>query len=130
MFNFSKVETKVCPVTQVIEKTITPDKVVEMYDHTEKVAITNIAKKHLFNENILKGVVIQRAIEGFEGTSIFHVSFILNGQQFTETVKIIATESAMIRSRADARILLANRMAEAVARKVIASISVENLCAK
>jgi len=51
-------ESKVIAITKEIEKSITPDKVVEMYDVIKEEVEKNIIKKLRIESNLLKGVAI------------------------------------------------------------------------
>ncbi len=57
-YNF-KSETKVCPVTRVIEKTITPNKVTEMYDTVREEVINSILRTVVIKDNRMEGVLIE-----------------------------------------------------------------------
>jgi hypothetical protein len=56
--HISNTETKVCPVTQVVEKTITPDKVTDMYDKVKQEVENSILRTYIIDDNDLKGIVI------------------------------------------------------------------------
>lgn len=48
-------ETRVTPVTRVIEKSISPDKVVEMYDKTEEEVRKHLIRKIVIQDNSFNG---------------------------------------------------------------------------
>ncbi|MFK5282012.1 hypothetical protein ACI3PL_20890, partial [Lacticaseibacillus paracasei] len=52
-------ETKVCPVTQVVEKSISPDKVTEMYDKVREEVLNSILRTVVIKDNRMEGVLIE-----------------------------------------------------------------------
>ena len=54
-------ESKVVAVTKETEKTISPDKVTEMYDAVREQALKDIVASLRVEENILNGIVVQFA---------------------------------------------------------------------
>jgi len=51
--------SKVCPVTQVIEKTITPDKVTDIYKEVREEVINSILRTVVIKDNRMEGVLIE-----------------------------------------------------------------------
>jgi hypothetical protein len=83
-----KKESKVVAVTQVVEKTITPDKVTEMYDKVRAQAEKDVISSLRVESNTLNGVVIQIADEYSTATSRLHTRFVLNKKEYTD-VKVL-----------------------------------------
>lgn len=83
-----KSESKVVAVTKEIEKTISPDKVTEMYDSVREQAEKDVIASLRVQSNTLNGVVVQIADEYSTATSRVHTRFILNGQEFTNVFTI------------------------------------------
>jgi hypothetical protein len=83
MFNTQvyKSETSVCPVTRVIEKTISPDKVTEMYDKVKDEVENNFVRKFIIKENNLHGVVTEHIENQLAKSKIIMVRFVLNNEE-------------------------------------------------
>lgn len=58
-YSYNKTESKVVAVTKEIEKTISPDKVTEMYDAVREQAENDILRSYKIESNTLNGVVIE-----------------------------------------------------------------------
>ena len=114
MFNSSKVETKVCPVTQVIEKTITPDKVVEMYDKVREEEAKAVAKRYIFSDNILNGFILEKNETAF-CTRRLHIGFTLNGKMIETEV---ALHDGVVLSKSDAFVYLRDEISKAVSNQI------------
>lgn len=78
-------ETRVTPITQVVEKSITPDKVVEMYDKVKEEVEKKMLRSFVIEGNQMNGVVIE--IENDYGQDIHKVlsRFNLNGVEYLRT---------------------------------------------
>lgn len=74
----SRTESKVVAVTKEIEKTISPDKVTEMYDKIRAEVEHDIIKTHVINTNIIKGMVIEVADRYETRTKKVYTAFNLN----------------------------------------------------
>lgn len=84
----TKHETRVTPVTRVIEKSITPDKVVEMYDKTEEEVRKNLIQKIVIQDNSFNGsITIWDNPNRMVKEIVVH--FTLNGKEFTQKEQII-----------------------------------------
>lgn len=57
-------DTVVTPITRVIEKTVSPDKIAEIYAEVYKEAEKNILRKYLIKTNMWEFVVIERMTDG------------------------------------------------------------------
>jgi hypothetical protein len=83
MFNTTnyKSESKVVAVTKVIEKSITPDKVTEMYDKIYTEVEKAIIQKLVVNNNLMKGAAIELNQDHANNDSIVLLRFTLNGEE-------------------------------------------------
>lgn len=118
MFNKTiyKSETVVTPVTRVVEKTVTPDKVVEMYDQSKKEAEMKVVRSFVIEGNQLNGVVVQFS-ESYEQTKTFVITaFTLNGKEYTEK---FALEDKFVFDAAGAFSLLKKHFTDVVSNKLI-----------
>lgn len=77
-----KNESKVVAVTKEIEKTITPDKVTEMYDKCKAQAEKDLIRAVRVEGNFLNGTVFEYRSHYAKGTLLFHYHFVLNGRDF------------------------------------------------
>ena len=89
---YHKTESNVVAVTKEIEKTITPDKVTEMYDKVRAQAERDVITSLRVESNSLNGVVVQIADNYSEATSRVHTRFILNGKEHTGVETINSRE--------------------------------------
>ena len=76
-----KTETKETPVTRVIEKSITPDKVVEMYDQAEKEAEKRIIRRMSIKNNLISGSVVEMQLDEKTASNKIYIRFQLNGEE-------------------------------------------------
>lgn len=86
--NYYKSETKVCPVTQVVEKTISPDKVTEMYDKVYAEVQNNYVKNFDVKSDYLNGTVVEFSDEYNTLQRKVMTRFNLNGQEYTFLITI------------------------------------------
>jgi len=79
--------TTVTPVTRVIEKSITPDKVTDMYDKVHEEVEKTILRKIVIDDNYLKGSIIT-IVEPDNNSHRVILRFTLNGKEhiFSETI--------------------------------------------
>jgi len=92
--NVYKTETKVVAVTKEIEKTISPDKVTEMYDAVRAQAEKDVIASLRVEDNILNGVAVQIADQFDTATSHLYTRFTLNGDEHSNQW-IIPTREAL-----------------------------------
>lgn len=78
-----KTETTVTPITQVIEKTITPDKVTEMYDAVKEEVLNSIVRTYTVETNSLRFVVVEYINKLDTFTTKYRACFKLNGKEYT-----------------------------------------------
>lgn len=88
----TNIETTVCPVTQVVEKTITPDKVTEMYDSVREQAEKDILRTIIINDNTLNGVIIEKRDDFGNHQRKLLYRFTLNGIEYIERDFVINQE--------------------------------------
>jgi hypothetical protein len=91
-------ESKVVAVTKETEKTISPDKVTEMYDAVREQALKDIVASLRVEENILNGIVVQFADAYDTASSKIYTRFILNGEEHIDHHEI-STREALDNSR-------------------------------
>lgn len=77
-----KTETTVTPVTRVIEKSITPDKVTDMYDKVQKEVLENIVRKGVIKTDNLNDISFLVFEEVHSGNKVLKVSFKINGKDY------------------------------------------------
>ena len=77
-----KHETTVTPVTRVVEKTITPDKVTDMYDSVREQVGKDVIASIRVESNVINGVVMQLNDSVSDRTSHIFVRFTLNGKNY------------------------------------------------
>lgn len=75
-------ETKVCPVTQIVEKTITPDKVTEMYDKVKEEVENSLIRTYLVKNNLIDGIGAIFHNNASTMTKYYIIRYILNGKEF------------------------------------------------
>lgn len=87
MFNKTIIqhESKVVAVTKEIEKTITPDKVTEMYDKVREEVEKNLIQKVEVQSNYLNGVIMEIGHEYHTGMKKIYTRFSLNGKDYIES---------------------------------------------
>lgn len=86
MFNTTihKHKSEVVAVTKEIEKTISPDKVTEMYDKIHEEVEKTILRKLVIESNFLNGVTMETQDRYDDRTRHIHLRFTLNGKEFLE----------------------------------------------
>jgi hypothetical protein len=86
MFNSTtyKHETTVTPVTRIVEKSITPDKVTEMYDKVREEVERNFVQMIKIESNTLNGVVVEFTDQFDTNTRKYYTRFVLNGDEHTD----------------------------------------------
>jgi hypothetical protein len=92
--HYYKSESKVVAVTKEIEKTITPDKVTEMYDKVRAQTEHDVIASLRVDSNLLNGVAVQIIDEFSTATSRLHTRFIINGKEYEDTI-ILEVEGAL-----------------------------------
>lgn len=87
MFNkyITENNTRVTPVTRVIEKTITPNKVTEMYDKVRAQAERDMIQVFKIQSNTLNGVVLELHNQYDTLTKKIMTRFSLNGKEYIDT---------------------------------------------
>jgi len=80
-----KTETTVTPVTRVVEKTITPDKVSDMYKEVRAEVEKNIVQMVKIESNLLNGVAIELRNSHDTYARKIYTRFILNGKDHVNT---------------------------------------------
>jgi len=85
MFNtYNKTDSKVVTVTKEIEKTISPDKVVEMYDAVRKEVEKSILRTITVSDNQMSGLVVEYEKDHGTNQKILLYRFVLNGKETIE----------------------------------------------
>lgn len=74
-------ETKVCPITQVVEKSITPDKVTDLYKEVTKEVKKSIVQSIEVRGNLINGVAVEMKYNVNILNREIIISFILNGEK-------------------------------------------------
>lgn len=84
MFNKTiyNTETKVVAVTKEIEKTITPDKVTEMYDSVKEQVKSDLIRAFTFKSNSLEGTVMMFSDDVATAVTRYKAGYKLNGEMF------------------------------------------------
>jgi hypothetical protein len=77
-----KTESKVVAVTKEIEKTITPDKVTEMYDKVKDEVEKSFVRAFRIETDILNGIVVEFADKLDTMQRMTYTRFILNGKEY------------------------------------------------
>lgn len=80
MLDSYQFETKVTPVTRVIEKSITPDKVTDMYLDVKKEFESSISQTLRVSDNYFSGIAIESVNYGFR---TIVTNFTINGKKYT-----------------------------------------------
>jgi len=90
MFNRTTInhESKVVAVTKEIEKTISPDKVTEMYDKVHEEVEKTILRKVAIEENDMHGVVMEVQNRYDTRSRNIHLFFVLNGKEYHSTEEV------------------------------------------
>lgn len=87
-------KTKVCPVTQVVEKSITPDRVTDMYDDVREEVEKSILRKIVVNDNSFNGAMIETYSPEI-GARKISIRFTLNGKEYLKD-KIVTDEASFV----------------------------------
>ena len=87
-----KHNTTVTPVTRVVEKTISPDKVTEMYDAVRKEVEEDIIAKVLVQDNFMNGVVLYMENRFDTVSKIILTKFNINGKEYIQKDYIVPLE--------------------------------------
>lgn len=90
--NYYKSETTVTPITQIIEKTITPDKVTDMYDAVRKEVEEDIITKVLVQDNFMNGVVLYMENRFDTASKIILTKFNINGKEYIQKDYLVPLE--------------------------------------
>lgn len=77
-------ETKVVAVTKEIEKSITPDRVTDMYDKVRSEVEKTIVRSILVQNNVLQGIVIETFDDYLTRSRHIHLRFTLNGKEYMD----------------------------------------------
>lgn len=77
-------ESKVVAITKEIEKTISPDKVTEMYDAVREEVENTIVRSYIVDSNMLKAVLLEVEPRYDRRTREGLLRFVLNGKEYIE----------------------------------------------
>lgn len=115
MFNKTTiVRTHTSPVTRVVERSISPDKVTEVYKEVKDEVEKKIVRSFVFNDNKVNGVVVEVEPDYEQAIRHLLVRFTLNGQENTR--KITQPKESFLRD--DAYHLLVGEFANEVMKMV------------
>ena len=103
-------------VTKEIEKSITPDKVVDMYDKTLKEAESKILQSFVFDSNYLNGVVVEVQPDYLNARKSALLRFELNGRKHEDKIDI-GKETTLTRTLAYE--LLFNGIRDSITREML-----------
>lgn len=92
--NIYKSESKVVAVTKEIEKTISPDKVSEMYDVVREEVEKNIVRSIHIQSNLMEGAALEINRKYDTRTTDYIIRFVLNGEE--EIYRGSFTDSEML----------------------------------
>ena len=83
MFNSYNIkhESKVVAITKEIEKTISPDKVTEMYDAVREQAENNILRTIIVKDNQMNGIIVEYSTDISTNQKKVMYRFTLNGKE-------------------------------------------------
>ena len=84
-FRINLPEPKICPITQVVEKTITPDKVTEMYDSVREQVEKDVLRTIVIKDNSLNAVILELRHEFSTDQRRLLFRFTLNGKEYIQT---------------------------------------------
>lgn len=101
MLNTTIYKTQVTPVTRVVEKSISPDKVTDVYKQVKEEVEKTLIRSLVVESNHMNGVA-QMFYEFQEGRKKIRTKFNLNGKEYIETTYVkldeIDNDSALIDS--------------------------------
>lgn len=106
-------ESKVVAVTKEIERTISPDKVTEMYDAVREEVEKNVVQVIRIEDNIMKGVVVEFFDDFRNHEKKARARFTLNGEEFMEEM-ILARDQLFTKS--DAYMFLMTSYTQAITK--------------
>lgn len=92
LYNF---ESKVVAVTKEIEKSVSPDKVAEIYKDSKETAENQVVKAIYVDGNSFHGVVVEMARNHSDRTKRIYTKFILNSEehiQYTDVTDDMTNE--------------------------------------
>ncbi len=112
-------ESKVVAVTKEIEKTISPDKVVEMYNDIREELGRNVVKKLVLRGNDFNGTCVAFS-EPDRMSIMIRGHFDLNGKPYTFSVR--QDEGEAVLTRDGLKAILFEKVADAVATILIKSL--------
>ena len=93
MFNRTTIHrttTEVTPVTRVIEKSITPDKVTDVYKDVRKEVEDTILRTIIVEGNSLNGILMETEHRHDGSSRILHMRFLLNDKEYITKRQITA----------------------------------------
>jgi hypothetical protein len=76
-----KTQSTVVAVTRVVEKTISPDKVSEMYDSIREEVESNLIRQHHIKSDKINGVIAQFKHNACTSQRVLKTRFIINGEE-------------------------------------------------
>lgn len=111
--NFNS-ESRVVAVTKEIEKTITPDKVTEMYDKVKDEVVKSIIRSYKIESNHFRGSVTQFEDVNRAGSNLI-INFLINGdektfEEFVQRREILSPEDAVTKFRTAFLSVLSNEL--------------------
>ena len=81
-------ESKVVAVTKEIEKTISPDKVTEMYGAVKEEVLNTIIRSYVISSNVLSGVIMINDTNYSTAEKEYCLRFSLNGDEHIHKGKL------------------------------------------
>ena len=81
-------QTTVTPVTRIVEKTITPDKVTEMYDQVKREVEESFIRAYKIESNTIKGVMVEMHESPVTRERKIYCRFTINGEEFIESIPV------------------------------------------
>ena len=82
-----KTETRVTPVTRIIEQSISPDKVTEVYELVRQEVIGQMIEAYTITSNTLNAVIIEAYEDMNDKIIVYNYGFELNGEKYHGKIK-------------------------------------------
>ena len=111
-------ETKVCPVTRVIEQIISPDKVTELYMQVKEEVYGQIINTYLIKTDTLNAVVFESWVDAMEMKKNIRYAFKVNDELVKGKMKL--EDEKFLENGEIVRVIF-ERFTQEIARQIITS---------
>lgn len=115
---FDVTNTNVQAVTRVVEKTISPDKITDMYKDVREEVIGSILRTIVADNNKMNGVVVEIQQNLANDQRVIYTFFTLNGQEYTHK-RTFLRDAEILKSDEQIFMLLFDDYVSAVSKELM-----------